>query len=185
VTGYSIHAADNDSYYYEFGQEVPACHVCGLVTRFDWLNPAFHLERKQYDVSFTWDLAPIVSQRFVDFASVYPGARFLLLPSAPGFGLLIVDPVVPFDAARRGTTFEDRCSACWRFGQVAGADPVYLKAGTILPKGFSRTDIEFGSTRERPDRITAQSPSLLVDPELGEALAAQGFVGLRLEPIAE
>lgn len=185
VIGYSIHAGDNDSFYYEFGEGVPACPACGLVTRLDWLNPTFLLERTGFDVSFTWDLAPTVSERFVTFVSAYPGARFLPLPAAPGFSLFILDPIVPFDAERRGTKLMDPCSGCARFTQIAGADPVYLKPGPVLPKGFSRTDIEFGSARERPDRATAQSPQFLVDPELGEALASQALRGLRLEPIRE
>jgi len=184
LIGYSIHAADNDSFYYEFGEGVPACPACGLVTEPDWLNPAFDLQRIDQDISHTWDLALVVSKRFAEFATAYPGARFLPLPSAPGFALLTVDPTVPFDAERRGTTFEYPCSACGRFTEIAGADPVYLKPGTVLPKGFSRTDVEFGSAHwKRPDRLIAQSPRRLVDPQLGEALAAQGFVGLRLEPI--
>jgi len=185
VIGYAIHAGDNDSFYYEGGEGVPVCSACGLITQPDWINPTFLLERTGFDISYTWDSAPIVSARFVEFASAYPGARFLPLPSAPGFALFVVDPIVPFDAERRGTEFMDPCPGCARFTQIAGADPVYLKPGTVLPKGFSRTDIEFGSARERPDRATAQSPQFLVDPELGEALASQALRGLRLEPIRE
>ena len=182
VLGFGLRGADNDSYYYEFGEGVPACKTCGLVTRLDWLNPAFHLERTEYDFSFTWDLAPIVSDRFVDFAGSYPGARFLPLPSAPGFALFVVDPIVALDPERRGRKFEDPCPACGRYTQIA-AGRIHLKDAAVLPKGFSRTDVEFGSRNERPDRFIAQSPRRLVDPQLGEALAAQGFVGLRLEPI--
>lgn len=167
MIGFALHAGDNDSFHYEFGEGVPACPTCGLVTQLDWINPTFQLRRTDLDISYTWDLAPIVSERFVDCSRAFPGGRFLPLPSAPGFALFIVDPMVPFDANRRRTTFEDRCPACGRFGQIAGADPVYLKRGTVLPRGFSRTDVEFGSTRERPDRVTAQLPRLLVDAESG------------------
>ena len=79
--------------------------------------------------------------------------------------------------------FEDPCTSCGRFRQIAGPH-LYLKRGTMLPKGFSRTDVEFGSAHwNRPDRAIAQSPDVLVDPHLGQALADQEFVGLRLEPI--
>ena len=184
VLGYAIHAADNDSFYYELAEHVPACPACGLVTEPDWLNPTFDLKRTDLDISYTWDAALIVSEKFVKFAGSYPGGRFLQLPSVPGFALFTVEPTVPFDAERRGTTFEDPCGACGRFTQIAGADPIYLKLGTVLPEGFSRTDVVFGSAHwNRPDRFIAQSPGFLVDSELGRTLAAQEFVGLRLEPI--
>ena len=94
MIGYSLLASDNDSFYYESGEGVPACPACGLVTQVDWLNPIFELKRTSFDVSYTWDSAPIVSERFVTFASAHPGARFLALPSAPGFALFVVDPIV-------------------------------------------------------------------------------------------
>jgi hypothetical protein len=86
--GHSIHAPDNDSFYYELGENVPACQACGLVAQLDWLNPAFELKHTKYGVSYTYDSALSVSARFVRFAHAYAGARFLGLPSAPGFGCL-------------------------------------------------------------------------------------------------
>jgi hypothetical protein len=183
--GHSIRAPDNDSSYYGLGEDVPACQACGLVAKLDWLNPAFELKRTKYDVSYTYDSALIVSERFVRFAHAYAGARFLGLPSAPGFALFVVDPVVPLDRNRSVRAEQAACSACGRFREIAGPGPL-LQQTTVLPRGFSRSDVAFGSAHlDRPDRAIAQSPRLLVDPELGEALAAHGFRGLRLEPIRD
>ena len=93
--GYSLRAPDNDSFYYELGEDVPACPRCGLVTQLYWLNPPFKLKRTKYDVSYTYDSALIVSERFVAFATRYPGARFLRLRPHPGFSKMVIDPIAP------------------------------------------------------------------------------------------
>jgi hypothetical protein len=183
--GFSIHGPDNDSFYYAGAVDPPACQACGLVLHLDWVNSEFQLNRTQYDFSFTYDGVPIASRRFSQFVAVFPGIRSLPLPSTPGHTLVIVDPIVRFDVARRRTTFRSPCSSCGRFREVAGATPVYLQVGTNLPTDFSRTDVEFGSAAETPNRVTAQWPQLLVDPTTAEAIAAGEFNGLRLQPIHE
>ena len=182
--GHSIHAPDNDSFYYELGEDVPACQACGLVAQLDWLNPAFELKRTKYDVSYTYDSALIVSERFVRFAharrSPVLGASFRawvrVVCRGPGC------PTGPQSQRSRGAS---SVFGMRKVPEIAGPGP-FLQQTTVLPRGFSRSDVAFGSAHlDRPDRAIAQSPRLLVDPELGEALAAHGFRGLRLEPIRD
>src|SRR5205814_4240506 len=91
-----LSASDNKSFYFE-DTAAPACARCGLVTDLEWINPHFELKKKVFDLSFTYDLAAIASERFAQFASQRPGARFLPLPHLDAFYLMIVDPILRVD----------------------------------------------------------------------------------------
>jgi hypothetical protein len=51
-----------------------------------------------------------------------------------------------------------------------------LVGSPIVPDGFFRTDVEFGSGDEL-------HPMVVIGPDVGTALAAQGLRGLDLKPI--
>lgn len=53
------------------------------------------------------------------------GVTFVPLPADRDFFVLRLANVVPFDAKRRKTRFEDLCPKCGGFYNVIGATPVY------------------------------------------------------------
>jgi hypothetical protein len=152
----------------------PRCEVCGFALNHEWIDPLFHLNSRQFDLSCTYDGYYIASQRFCDFVS---GARFTTLRSEPGYFSLTSDEVVRFDAERRKTRFEDLCERCGCFRSVAGATPVFLLEDAGVPERLVRRGIEFGSGDEL-------HPLLLVGPALGAELARVSMNGLHLEAIS-
>ena len=184
-TGYSLSGHDNKSWYWEDYDGVPKCASCGLVNDPLWINPDFELNRKDMDLSFTHDGQKIVSDRFVTASAGQPGITFIPLPNHPGHHLVDVDRTVAFDIEARGTTLSRRCPTCGRFTHIAGATPVHLRPGVTLQPGFSRTDIEFGSSRLNPNLPYQQHPLILVDPDLGHHLASARLKGLVLKPIKD
>ncbi|HXJ49333.1 MAG TPA: hypothetical protein VNF91_09220 [Candidatus Acidoferrum sp.] len=175
MSGFSLSAPDNDSYMLRGPTPRAACGTCGLPLDRDWIEPHFQLNRRDLDVSYTYDGYLIGSEKFRT-ATRAGGARFVNLPSAPGFYSVRVDAVVKFDAVRRQTTFEDLCPECGRYRTVAGALPVFLLPGeSIPPDRLVRTDIEFGSGAE-------QHPIVLVGSELAKALAPLSGVALKPSP---
>jgi hypothetical protein len=174
-----ISGHDNHSYYFE-KTDAPACSACGLVTNTEWVNPDFRPRKTSLDLSYTYDLAPIASERFARFASAYAGCRFIRLPAADGFYLMTVQPIVPF--TREGTTMIDECPSCHRFTQIAA--PGIPLPGADVPNGFSRSDIVYGSAHTlNMKRKTSQDPVILVDPELGQALKVANLRGLIVRPV--
>jgi hypothetical protein len=173
---------DNDSYYFE-DSDVPACVACGLVSDAAWINPRFRLERREFDLSSTYDGATIASERFVECASEHSGVRFQALPDVDGFYLMIVEPIVRVDRTDV-RVMEDLCETCARFKAIAGP-PRRLLPGERIPAGFSRSDVEFGSAHVSYQRYRkiAQKPILIVDPALGQQLESQRFRGMSIKSI--
>lgn len=174
--GFVLSATDNGSFKLRGNASHPSCSSCGFATVRDWIDPAFRLTGLRRDASYTYDGYFVVSDRFVAVVGKH-AASFLELPAEPGFFAVVPQVVVAFDSERRGTRFEDLCSACGRYGSVAGATPAFLRLAKALPDAIARTDIEFGSGDER-------SPLLLVGPDLGSRIAAAALTGVELSPIA-
>lgn len=159
--GWSISGTDNGQFYYE-GTDADACDECGLVYDITWVNPKFGMPQAAADFTRTYDGAPIVTSRFVEAVSGCTGIEFRALPSAPGYFLVVVNPVVTIDTEARGVKERFPCSRCRRFREVSRAQPVYLWPHDRLPEGFSRTHIAYGSARDDPRRKTSQWPVLMV-----------------------
>lgn len=199
MIGYSVYGQMNDSYafreypelteYQKIHQEIVPdmsgelrsglhrCETCGeLLDKWNELLTGLKIKRRKYDIASTYDGVTVVSQRFKDFVEVesLSGLVFQQLPDDPKFYAIQAEPVVKFDAERRGTMFENRCPVCGRYEEVIGATPVYLKEGETLPvRGFARTDLEFASGDEK-------HPLLLCDLEAGRVLKNAGLKGLDL-----
>lgn len=153
------------------------CEACGELLD-KWNEPLIGLKikRRKYDISYTYDCMAVVSQRFKDVVETesLSGLVFRPLPDDPGFYAILAEPVVMFDAERRGTTFKNQCPVCGRYEEVIGATPVYLKEGETVPaRGFARTDLEFASG-------DGKHPLLLCGMEAGRVLKNAGLKGLDL-----
>jgi hypothetical protein len=175
--GYVLSGPDNDSYMLRGPGSAPVCSSCGLLTDATWVDPDFELVDDRFDVSYTYDGYLIVSERFRAIAEG-PGTQFIELAGVRAFYSLVADDVVPFDAARRKTRFEQLCVECGRYFVVAGATPAYLRIEANLPDQLFRTDIEFGTGNE-------QSPLIIVGSGMANRLLAGNLVGLDLAPVRD
>lgn len=156
----------------KIGAPHPAtCPTCGRKTDPDYVNPKFKAKRRTWDIGTTYDGYDIVSKGFRDFCRKqgWKGMHFHPLPADKEFFVLRLSQIIPFDAERRGTRFEDLCPTCGEFYNVIGADPVCLRDVTEpIQEGFFRSDLEFASGPE-------QSPLILVGIDTAERLRKQGF----------
>lgn len=164
IHGCYISRPDAKAFYFE-DTDAPACAVCGLVDDPCWINPAFEIGRKRYDISATYDGADVVSRRFVDFCGDWGGVRFLELPNTEGMHLMIVERVVKFDDGLDERSQTSLCPRCGRYVEIAGPRPLCPSRGETIQRGFSRTEFLYGSGHNIPNRKTLQHPRLLVDPE--------------------
>lgn len=179
IIGYSISAPDNNSTMNGARAGTP-CVKCGLTLDRWSVNDDFELKVKTFDLSYTFDGFSIVSSRFQRFCEVhqYDTLQFRTLAKEPEFFVFDVTRVLRFDAARRGTRFEDYCDLCKRYRFITRAVPVILLDTDHVPEGFSRTDLEFGSN-------DAKAPILLVGRETKRALEVSGLVGLDYRDITD
>jgi hypothetical protein len=148
----SIH--DNGSAAFAGRTDLHRCSRCGeLLSK--WSEPLTGLvlrTRRRLDLSCTYDGIRIASTAFKD---VYDenrmiGLLFSRLPDDPRYLSVIANIVAPFDWQRRQTLFDNQCPVCGRYKSVAGATPVFLREGVVVPEnGFARTDTEFGSGDEK------------------------------------
>lgn len=168
---------------WRFGKDgVPhpaTCPTCGRKTDPEFVNPKFKAKRRTWDISATYDGYKVVSKRFREFSEKHgwEGMTFVPLPADKDFFVLRLSRVLPFDAKRRRTRFEDPCPACGAFYNVIGANPVYLRGVTEpIQEGFFRSDLEFASGPE-------QGPLILVGIATAEKLREQGFQKLYLKEV--
>jgi len=175
----SIIGPDNGSPMYGDPANVARCSSCGFVTQGNYVNPAFKLKRRKYDLSYTTDGCCIVTSAFVNCLGglSVSGLRYASLPSEPGYFRLLPERILKFDSVRRNTQFLDICSACGRFDTVMGSHPCYLIPGqTIEPAVVYRTDLEFGSGDEK-------HPVLIAGPEAAKKMRESRLSGVDYEDV--
>lgn len=199
IAGYQFGGHDNDSYmlgeetrpaasaeereYYDWrfvqngGQHPATCPKCGRKTDANYVSPTFKLGKKRMDVGSTYDGYTIVSERFRQFCADLDIADvdFVSLPSEPRHYWFRVQKTLKVDThASQGLRFLNYCDRCHSYAGVFGTSRLrFIGVETTVPKGFSRTDLEFAQAHE-------QSPVIVADPDLGAAIHAQGFTGVDL-----
>jgi len=180
MIGYALYGPDNDSHFGDDASPESRCPACGYIFDRTYISPTLKIRRRVYDFSHTYDYGHIVSRKFAEFCirASYDELTLKPLEADPEFLLLsVASPPVPFNHARRGTRFEDQCSACGVFESVVGANPIFLNvSGLERDDGFFRTDLEFGSGN-------GKSPLIIVGPATKERLEKERFTGLTFEPV--
>ena len=187
VVAFLLIAADNDSHMCSSCDKVlrgmvglPVCPGCGYRTDFEYLNSAFSIGRRTYDLSYTYDGYAIASLKFKEFCDRrgYHDVDFRPVQRDPTFFDLRPTRIVEFDASRRQTSFERLCSACGNYESVTGATPGFLVGvSEPLGDGFYRTDLSFGSGNDK-------SPAIVVGPETKLKLLTEKLKGLTFSEIA-
>lgn len=189
VIGYTLSVPDNGTFMFREKSDLKRCDACGYPVNFLDHNPNYQLRKRERDykldgyvkigpdISSTYDLHYIVSDRFREFClhEGYKGLVFQSFTKDTTHFHFMVENIVQFDTARRGTVFERLCQVCKHYESVVGATPAYLLQSMPLTDGFYRTDVLFGS-RDR------KGPEILVGVETKAKLQAAKLKGLTFSP---
>ena len=176
---FSLNAPGNDSYMCASVGKllidgVPACVACGYKIDLYFINPAFRVKRRNYDLSCTYDGYKIASLKFIEACKRFDliGLSYLPLPADKDFVVLKAHSVTRFDAVSRKTHFERLCAVCGKYESVTGAHPVFLLEQPATD--LSATDIAFGSGNSK-------SQILLASKFARTLLAGERLTGLEFE----
>lgn len=159
---YSLHGLDNDSNMcgstdrlFDELVGIPICRDCGYKTDLYFVNPAFRVKRRVYDLSETYDGYSIASIKFIEACKRFnlEGVEFIRLPSDPEYFLLKPTTITKFDSETRKTRFNTLCNNCGFYNSVAGATPAFLLSEPITD--LSGTDVVFGSGNSRSRMLIA------------------------------
>lgn len=171
---------DNKSYMYSKPNYPHCCESCHYPTK-QVVNPAFHLVKRTQDVSYTYDLYLIVSEKFKLFCETrkYKNLIFHPIEKEPRFFFCESSKIIPLDYQRREVMFIDKCELCDRYAEVIGATPSFVLSDTIIEeKSFYRSEFDFGSYEHK-------SPLVIVSLDVAEELSKQKFRGICLKDVIE
>lgn len=177
ILAYDICGQDNGSFLNPdlYGKNVSDC-IDFINNREKFITQDFKIKKTKYDISYTYDSALIVSQKFKDFCDQnnFIGINFHQLLSQTDFYLFKVRNIVEFDFKRRETEFLEFNKDVGKYNEVIGATPVCLKQKEPLMSGFYRTDIEFGRGYDQaPTIIAGISTYALIQKEKFKGLDAK------------
>lgn len=182
ILGYTISVTDGDIDFYQDASESCFCKKCKGILVNSYLPEKLRLSRKARvnDIFATYDGKTLVSERAALFFKSNFGDSCLLTKISADVPLFLMNPVsvIPFDAIRRETIFEERCDACGFYEGVYGATPAFLKLSEPLPHGVYKTDIEFGSSAARHPLVIFGAP----DKQLVKTFKFHGS-GIHLQEI--
>lgn len=159
---YDLTAPDCDCHYFAQAQANWFCSSCDSYVRSEPYYPTeLAIDSLKYDFCFTYENRLLLSATARAFLEEHASnIGFAQINHDPAIFVPIVTSVVTFDTVRRHTKFENLCDTCGQYQSVVGATPPYLKdPGLVQPNGFYRTDVEFGSGREK-------APSFIVGENL-------------------
>jgi hypothetical protein len=175
-----LYGHDNGRYFLESAPEGVLCPQCGTCLDYTYSPDILWGDEplKKYDVSYTYDSRMVVSERFIDINNLHgnPDVFIKSLNTSPILYYIIPNRIIQFDFEKRKTAFERSCGKCGGFESVTGATPAYLKGGGLPSRGFFRTDLAFGSGRNK-------FPLIIVDNDTALSFEAQKITGFVLKPV--
>ena len=166
VTAFSMSAPDSDSYFFQDAPDALFCPECGSYLEEAYLPSDLTVRPGFCDFGFTYDGRLLVSDRAREFLLHHAstGLSFREVNHADQLFVLEAAATTKFDSNARRTRFVNKCSECGHYESVVGATPAFLALpDSIEDYGLYRTDIEFGSGKEK-------SPLFVVGTELKRLL---------------
>nr|WP_319998177.1 hypothetical protein [uncultured Draconibacterium sp.] len=173
-----LRAQDNKSFMH---REYPiVCGSCGYPLK-QVVCAEFKLNKRNMDVSYTWDGYLIVSERFVKFCNEqgYSNASFEKLQKEPQFYWFNVEETIALDYKKRGVQFLNLCKECNNYAEVIGAAPSFISDLTMLDeKSFYKSEYSFGSFERK-------TPLILLGTNTAKELTKQIFKGLYFKDVLQ
>jgi len=166
---FTISAPDCGSYFFEHASEKYFCKQCDSYLDDFYLPSSMNMKSNFRNFGYTYDGRLIVSNRGKSSLNKYTSTRisFSMLNQSGDFHALLAHDELRFDTEARGTRFLNMCDECGRYDSVVGATPAVIPSTLEIDHlGFFRTDVEFGSGREK-------TPLFIVGGELKELLEAE------------
>src|SRR5260370_6595494 len=119
---FHLSGQDNGLYFFFGRTDVKRCAVCRSLTN-KWDESLASLpiaSEPKYDVSYSYDGVLVVTSRFKDAVDSAGLSGMLFRPLQRRLFAARPREVVPFDAVRRGTRFENRSESCGQYESVVG-----------------------------------------------------------------
>jgi hypothetical protein len=178
LLGYVIWGKDNKYNMYK-GLKLDECAKYKDVYSVNTINPALQFNIKT-TMTATYDGFVIVKEVFRKFCEDggYSGLEFVELAGKEKYYWFKIHNIVGFDVIERETRFINFDEKCNGYEEVIGASPAYLKDKTVLPDGFFRTDIFFGS-------YASKFPLYIVGQETKKKMKDAGLDGITFEEILD
>ena len=176
--GYRLAGHDNKGHFFENCPVGTLCPVCQNCINWDYVPKRISIPRSStYDISATYDNRLLWSRRAFD---AMVGLELISADNAfkistDHFDLFYFLPseIVPFDAKASRTRITMSCECCGNPRDVTGSTPTFLACQELPGKGIFRTDLAFGSGKER-------FPLLIADLLSAQSIKDMRFRGLTL-----
>jgi len=159
--------------------KLSACDRCRDIYTINKVDPTIKIKTNK-PISSTYDNFTIVSDEFKVFCENegYEGLEFVGLQNSPGIYWFKMHNEIEFDQNVPGLRFINYSEECKGYEEVIGANPVYLKKQELIPDGFFRTDLCFGS-------FESKFPLMIIGIETLKKIKAAGFKGLDTSEIKD
>lgn len=157
------------------------CGDCSRVDR-SHVDPVIEGSARapRFDISKTLDGAIIASDAFRDVCADVPGVTFAPV-CLTGYWSVAIDQIAVIEPFESHVRTGPPCATCGRPRYVTRSGPLRLDPDEELPRGFSRTDVEFGDSADfglnRPIRFGAH---ILVDRATARLLKSATLLGVHL-----
>lgn len=172
VTAFSMSAPDSDTYFFQDAPESLFCPECGSYLAAAYLPSDLTVRPGFRDFGFTYDGRLLVSDRARQFLLRHAstGLSFRGVNQADQLFVVEAAATTKFDPNARRTRFVNKCEECGHYESVVGATPAFLELpDSIEDYGIYRTDIEFGSGKEKsPLFVVGPALKRLLEREFGE-----------------
>ncbi len=179
IIGYVLFGHDNGGYFFEGAPDGVLCGKCGTCLDYVYVPLKVKIPKSnRYDYSATYDNRPICSLRFINFLRNNLGfaVRSWRVGTNPDYFYIFPDSEIPFDPIATQTRFEKKCRRCGSYDSIVGVTPAHVKVGRLPGRGIFRTDLAFGSDKEK-------FPLILVDSQTKVDLLARKFRGMHFEDV--
>lgn len=176
--GKIVFGEDNNSYMHLDNTLEEFCSNCG--NRIEMrLNEEFILNKRNFDISYTYDGYLIVSEKLKEWleTSFDESLNFHHIRKDSNFYWLEVLNTLEFDVKKRKTKMIDKCSVCGNYAEVAGSTPGFICSPHKLDvPGIYRSDIFFGS-------LSNQFYLIMIDLRTASSMSLRKFKGISFADI--
>ncbi|MDB5138531.1 MAG: hypothetical protein JWR12_447 [Mucilaginibacter sp.] len=178
LLGYVVFSHDNKHSMYR-NLKLNECDKYSDTYTINRIDPGIKIRTKK-PISSTYDNFTIVSDQFKTFCEdqKYEGLEFVILPNSPGLYWFKIHNIIEYDIENCNVRLINYSDKCRGYEEIIGATPACLKIKELIPDGFFRTDICFGS-------FQSKSPLKVIGLETRQKLKMAGIKGLDLSEILD